>query len=359
MIISIVILSILVPAAALISSSADNLGSTRSLTKYDRNYWLVVDFDGTCTENDTTGILQKIASSFSKEKDEDRQKRQETWNQLEQEYFKEYEKVKQTILGTITSSNEEKYTLDDALDALDAVSTSVTHKVSSTKVLSGLPTSTADMQQMLDHNLEYKNGVKLQKGCIKALSKAIAKGWKFGVLSINWSPQLIDAALLQPLREDFYESDLFTTEEEELNKKSLLPLHEILWSNKIDSDGRIELVVPGAIEKRERLRMLRPLEKYTSDNHILIYIGDSATDLLGLLEADIGILVGQSSTINSFAKHWGIRLAPLSELSQSSYIKNSDKMLKTIWTTDDWNEIDLALHSAINMYEPKSQSLEL
>ena len=323
-----------------ISSSTCNslsIGNSHQELNHFNDFWLVVDFDGTCTKRDTVSILHKIASSYSNDNEKDEIQRHETWGKLEREFLSRYNHVKESILS---KGGQEKnlMELENALDLLDEVSDDVTPKVSASHVLSGIPTKTSDMSACIKSNFNFIAASKLQDNCVNTIATAIANGWNFGVLSINWSPSLIESALIQKIGDFFdkYSSPDFHFPKKSICNEELLKDH--IWCNRIEENGEIQLIVPGAAQKREKLKKLQNINEIKKN--FIVYIGDSATDLLSLIEADIGILVGRSQGAVDFAQKFGFQVLPLTQLKQNSkYCMSKD----IIWLTNDWKEIDSLL----------------
>ena len=129
------------------------------------------------------------------------------------------------------------------------------------------------------------------------------------------------------------------------------------WCNDADSDGAITLHLPDASAKRERMRNLKERllkehqvateSAYNAENTctrhpLVIYIGDSSTDLSGLLEADIGIMIGRSSTVLRIADRWKIPLAPLKERRELCDGLHDDDA-NTVWMADGWDDVEAVL----------------
>ena len=119
-----------------------------------------------------------------------------------------------------------------------------------------------------------------------------------------------------------------------------------IWSNRVDGDGTVSLHVPGASAKRERIAELRRHIKTSDGSSAIVYIGDSSTDLAALVEADIGIIMGQSSSMTVLAERWGIQIVPSKYRSQHGFGSNSDddvsiwRKKKLLWQVESWQEID-------------------
>lgn len=63
-----------------------------------------------------------------------------------------------------------------------------------------------------------------------------------------------------------------------------------------------------ALDKRA---IVKQLASTTKAGAITVYVGDSVTDLGALLEADIGIVMGDNSTLQRVATAAGITVRPL------------------------------------------------
>ena len=358
------------PAASTARGAATDSTTAK---KHTCRKWLVLDFDGTCTEHDTTPLLPHIASLHSGDDDAKRRERLEQFNALEEEYFEAYSAVKKRILrddggndgGEDTVADIDTMDLHKALDSLDEVSTVVTHKVSQSACLSGLPSHPSHMADLIDRHEELKRMTRLQPGCAAVVANAHLSGWCLGVLSINWCPNLIEAALMMPVRRHLARG----REEEEgaLDTTSNIahPKAEV-WSNEIDDDGVVTLHVPGASAKRMCIQSLkeRLQQELQQQDHggshtsrpVVVYIGDSSTDLSGLLEADIGIMLGNSGTIMKIAKRWNIEISKLSDRrgqmqqQQHRQQKNGlhERDVNTVWMADGWEEIERLLQDVSN-----------
>lgn len=53
------------------------------------------------------------------------------------------------------------------------------------------------------------------------------------------------------------------------------------------------------------------LKNHSNGKHLSVYIGDSVGDLLCLLEADVGIVVGSSSSLRGVGSQFGVSFVPL------------------------------------------------
>ncbi|KAL3805887.1 hypothetical protein HJC23_007848 [Cyclotella cryptica] len=399
-----------------------------------RRRWLVVDFDGTCTQHDTTPLLPKLASfatrsrsSLSSSGDrpkssmvtdreavlheeeeydhkQDLERRLSQFQQLENEFLKRYDHAKASLVTNDEQSDvfqmeeERLQAIHAALDALDEPSTIVTRMVSESRVLHGLGHADSNelegmlnihgvTTQQLENESDDRIEIHLRPGCETTLARILLShsqshhdkeiidaasdgnypdclGWSLAVLSINWCPALIEASLVQPV----------------LRKKRSI-LNQIycdtevpIWSNHVDGEGVVTLHVPGALAKRERIMELRRCLEHDFDDtnenlvlsmtrtkHLIVYVGDSSTDLAALLEADIGIIMGNSSSTRTIAEKWGIEILALQDRRELGFdldvnnIKTGDGKRK-LWQVDNWHEINLMLEELDEYWKSNSLS---
>lgn len=373
-----------------------------------RRRWLVVDYDGTCTEHDTTPLLPRLAAFATRQRRSvlvdvkqegnvdsvtinntlhvlDLERRMRLFQQLESEYLRRYSEAKSSLFGTKEEETQHQ-SIHEMLDALDEPSTIVTQMVSESRVLEGLghvdaeelgrivelhseltTTTTVNNLESSDAEIECARSnnnnmkeeevdkvvVRLRPGCQRTLSRILSEncdhsellckeyegppscwGWNIAVLSINWCPALIDASIVQPVlkqRRSVLQIDTCTTE---------IPI----WSNQVNVDGVISLHIPGASAKRDRIVELRRNIHHSSDDaSVIVYVGDSSTDLAALLEADIGIIMGQ----RSIAEQWGIQIVPLKHrclhddfdmIASENF--GAFRKHNILWQAESWMEID-------------------
>lgn len=263
------------------------------------------------------------------------------FSKLEEEYFRKYTETMQSIQpgekeGSALSPSVLLEELSESIDKLDDVSTEITHEVSKSSVLGGLgDLSRTEMLEIIDvykekqvdlepkqikdiktNHQDLLDCLALKRGCLDVLRNcAESKNYGIGVLSINWCPILIESLLVQPLCDNSSDAS------------SEVPI----WSNSVDGEGIVSLPFPGAISKKEQIRKLQKSSEDGSSR--VVYVGDSSTDLLAILQADVGILLGGSQSAASLAKRYGFFVKPLSEC------EGGDSHQSVVWTADSWDEI--------------------
>ena len=196
-------------------------------------------------------------------------------------------------------ADEQGTSLETALAQMDAVSNDIISKLSDSGILAGI--RDADVAPAV---LDWRDNPTsapvvapaLRDGCVDALNAAVAEGWELGILSICWCPSVIRAYL--PLLGERH------------GVGGDVPR---LWSNRIDeSSGAIANDVDGAAAKRRIIDSLKRDDAVGEGEgeaaRRVVYIGDSTTDLLAMLAADVGILIGESRSARDVARQYGVRI---------------------------------------------------
>jgi hypothetical protein len=222
----------------------DNTNSNTNRIKQDnsnRHRWLVLDFDGTCTQHDTTALLPQLASKFAGDDESARASRMAAFAVLQQEYMNNYAIANERIFQQCSDNEDEQQqllTLDQALDALEKVSTDVTFKISESKCLAGVPRQSCHVAELMEGHCEINSSLALHKECVPTIARAHLAGWKLGVLSINWCPPLIDAALLRPVRSHLKE---ISGSNNGGNDSDSSVVQAEIWSNNVNAEGVVTL----------------------------------------------------------------------------------------------------------------------
>jgi len=127
-----------------------------------------------------------------------------------------------------------------------------------------------------------------------------------------------------------------------------------IWSNTIDENGVVSLIVPGAIAKKEQILKLQQQQPQKNGNRLVVYVGDSSTDLLAIIQADVGILLNGSTSTTGLAIKYGVTIRSLSDYNNYDHDDNDDENENEcrrtkkknsvdngcfIWTASDWEEI--------------------
>ena len=278
--------------------------------------WLVVDFDGTCTETDTTPLLPQLAAVLA---GEPVSSRMQAFGSLEAQFFELYSQAKQKCAARAMTT-----TLHQVLDALDEPSNVVTEQVSASRVLQGLECASANqIHQVLSCNSNPLQVI-LRDKCLTVLQRALLSDYRLAVLSINWCPALIEACLVEPLQQQ---------QQQQQRRRQGTPSDIPIWSNAVQDAGIVDLQVPGALAKQAKIRALQ------QEQQVVVYVGDSVTDLAALMQADVGILFQtESQSAVRLCEQFGQTLHPLRERARILATAQQDES-PIIWTVQTWDEI--------------------
>ncbi|XVF06464.1 hypothetical protein REPUB_Repub06bG0050300 [Reevesia pubescens] len=288
------------------------------------------DFDLTCTVVDSSAILAEIAIVTAPKSDPNQPEGQiarmssselrNTWGLISRQYTEEYEQCIESILPS--EKVEFNYeALHKALEQLSDFENRANSRVIESGVLKGL--SLEDIKRAGERLI-------LQDGCISFFQK-IANNENLNanihVLSYCWCGDLIRAA--------FSSGSL-----------DVLKVHanEFSYEESI-STGEIVRKVQSPIDKIQAFNDI--LQDCSNDRKKLtVYIGDSVGDLLCLLKADIGIVIGSSSSLRRVGGQYGVSFVPLFPglvKKQKEYAEGSPCIWKgqsgILYTASSWDDI--------------------
>ena len=279
--------------------------------------YFITDFDGTCTTTDTTPLVPHLAARASANPASVLNR----FRELEDLYMSMLARCKADFMvePSATASERAEFDapgLEKALAAMDAVSDTVTAQLSDSGILAGI-----DGNGVAGALAEWRSAAEppvrppvLRDSCATVLAAAAAEGWQLGVLTLNWCPPVVHAFL--PVLAD---------------------TDAVVWSNRIDTRGVISSEVTGAAAKQAIIAQLVRDARAAGDAPAgVVYVGDSATDLLAMLEADLGILVGGSESTRKVARQFGLRIEPLPAAATSTADEDDAGV---IWEAASWEEI--------------------
>eukprot|EP00741_Cyanophora_paradoxa_P003764 tig00000093_g3658.t1 len=292
---------------------------------------LYVDYDDTLTDGDTTGLLVQCAAR--KLADADAKDLLERWHALEGEYFPKYRRAVDVSLRAVEelpapgTGPEPLEALEQffgpEFDALEEWSLDVLKREG---FLRGLARE--------DLRREGARSVRLREGAADLLKLAAARGAVTRVVSVNWSQDLIRGTLEAagiPTRDGF--------RPEHAGRDAPSPGGgAAAWAERLDpapapaplpvfacdleyseggagaSTGRVVRRITSARHKRDIIRALAAHEAAAGAVAAAgpsVYVGDSINDLLAMLEVDVGIVVGESSSIGRLCHTLRVPILPL------------------------------------------------
>jgi len=293
---------------------------------------LAVDFDQTLTEHDTTETI--VQTGWQSLQDEQTlEARKQTLNHVSESFYDQYKKTIDRLLkeNKPTTDSYDPQALRNFFDGLAAFDKKALKPVEDAGLLTGIS------QQAL---VETGRRVCLQRHAMQTLLRSVKAGYHLHIVSVNWSKDLIRSALKKSQEEE--EEKARSTHGERGEGEGLkYELHSpnLLFEDGV-SIGKLSGPPSTAIDK---LDIFEKILAETPRNRS-VYVGDSVTDVLALLRADIGIVVGSSSSLLNVLSTFNVRLVPLiSIIRDKSQEKEGEKFL---FAADSWADIQVALHGA-------------
>ncbi|KAL9233410.1 hypothetical protein vseg_008417 [Gypsophila vaccaria] len=268
----------------------------KELVRDESHLMLFSDFDLTCTVVDSSAILAEIAIVTAPKSEQNSSESQitrmpsadlrNTWGVLSRQYTEEYEQCIENILAVDKGVDFRHEDLLKALELLSEFEKKANARVVDSGVLKGVN---------LEDIKKAGERIILQDGCVNFFQRVVQSenlDVNVHVLSYCWCGDLIRSA--------FSSGGLHA-----LN----IHANEFNYEGSI-STGEIIKKVESPIDK---LQAFDEIVKKRNSNkkNVSVYIGDSVGDLLCLLKADIGIVVGSSSSLRRVGSHFGVSFVPI------------------------------------------------
>uniref|UniRef100_A0A2C9VCD6 Thiaminase-2/PQQC domain-containing protein n=2 Tax=Manihot esculenta TaxID=3983 RepID=A0A2C9VCD6_MANES len=288
------------------------------------------DFDLTCTIVDSSAILAEIAIVTVPKADQAQSETQiarmssaelrNSWNGISTQYTEEYEQCIESILPS--AKGEFNYeVLCKAIEQISDFERRANARVIESGLLKGLN---------LEDIKRAGELLVLQNGCASFFQKIVKNenlNANIHIISYCWCADLI--------RSSFSSGGL-----------DVLNIH----ANELSFEGSIctgEIIrkVESPVDKVEAFHNI--LKSYNTDKkNLTVYIGDTIGDLLCLLQADVGIVIGSSPSLRRVGGHFGVSFLPLFPSlikKQKQYTDESSSKWKgqsgTLYTVTTWAEI--------------------
>lgn len=235
---------------------------------------LAVDFDETVTVRDTTPCLHELAASRLPLAEGEALRQR--WRIGAEAYNAEWQAIFRKALSRLDFVSDPYRALSEFVAAFDSVEQTTIEAVVAGGFLRGIPRAAL---QAVGARAEKR------KDALETLAKAKKHNIPLYVISANWSQDIVRGGV-DGLDVPIYSNDLTFDE------------------NNI-STGELNRKIVSAFDKLREFRAL------PSGEGLRVFVGDSVTDLLALLEADIGILVGEKTSPRIACERTGIEIVPL------------------------------------------------
>eukprot|EP01018_Ginkgo_biloba_P019368 Gb_05453 [translate_table: standard] len=295
-------------------------------------YIIVSDFDLSCTVVDSSAVLAEIAILTTLKAEQNGVENvsgrklssdlRNTWDALSSQYYEEYEQCLRKILPSEEVGTFDYEGLCRSLEQLSQFEAESNSKVVESAVLQGL--NIEDVKKAGERLV-------LQDGCAnffqQILSQKDNSNVEMHIVSVCWSGDIIRAS--------FSSSGL-----DGINIHS----NELNYVESV-STGEIDRRVESPVDKSKVFNDILSCAKENGTEHLSIYMGDSVGDLLCLLQADIGIVIGTSSNLRRIGKHFGVSFVPLFSgllKKERAYAEGSASWTGLggiLYTVSSWTEI--------------------
>lgn len=255
---------------------------------------IVLDWDETFTRRDTMEVLARCTNDPSR------------WPSFVAAYTDDLAAHERAFCERVTMEDEVRY-----LASLDVVERRSVDRIERAGVFRGVRLE--DLQRRAKEEIELRDG--FHDFCER--TKEVTKE----ILSVNWSSQMIRAALPDTCM-------------------IKVTANEICF----DADGgaaggRVTKNMEGAIRTAsDKVRVLNERMKSIHDrNQLVAYFGDSTTDLPCLLGADLGVIIGDNQSLRETCKKYNIRVISIHQLDTRNYVKQE----LCLYRAGHWSEVIL------------------
>ena len=277
----------------------------------------MADFDQTCNKRDTSELYYRATQKYRNASQEEQKLLDEKWQKVTGKYLREYRAQISSSLAKfdkITSSVFDEVRLHAFLNEIAAFNQAATKDVDESNLIVGA--DKPGLQWAARQVLFYP-------GCIDVLKSILSH---VRIVSVNWSSEMIGFAF------------------NEMIPSQCIFANKLLDSNGLSS-GLVGKQFISSFDKRVILKNIMEAEK--CQDKLTVFVGDSITDLLSMLEVDIGIIIGDSITLLRVAKIFGVNVLPLSDILHQSELmeKCRNTKTKTLYVAQDWYQIEKLLNN--------------
>jgi 2-hydroxy-3-keto-5-methylthiopentenyl-1-phosphate phosphatase len=281
---------------------------------------LITDFDRTITVEDTiANIAYAAADNFlvSASGDISYNDFLQSWHRIVKQFSDEYIQFFERLLNQPQPSQNTYDALLKFLASFDEIEWASVERVISGKFLAGIK---REKLRSIGKNIKKQANVEI------ILAQMREAGIQINVISANWSKELI-IGVMGDLYDNIISNDL------EFSEDGI-------------STGQINLHILSPFDKLKYYQSLKgglASKPLNSDMESNLYIGDSVSDLLAILAADIGVLFGHGKTVMRVISHFNIPFKELS--SEDKFSKVRFDMNRTILIVDSWQQLNTFLTS--------------
>ncbi|KAL5562017.1 hypothetical protein UlMin_031764 [Ulmus minor] len=282
----------------------------------ERYLTIFCDFDSTFFSFDSFAILAEAIVRISPDS-------KEKWEALSSQYAEEFEQCVESITSGEAANNFDYEGIRDVLEQVGEFEKKQNVSLEELELLKGL--SPEDIN-VVAHRFAF------QEGCETFLQSVQNENPKpdVHVISYSWSGNII--------RSVFASGGLDAM-------ISNVHSNELAFEDDVTT-GEIVKNVETPLEKLQVfIDILK--DRKGEGNHLTVYIGAKVSDLLCLLEADIGIVIGSSPSLRKVGDQFGVSFEPLfsgvvgkqKEVTDEAFASIWKPLSGTLYTVSSWFEI--------------------
>lgn len=262
----------------------------------DRIRAVILDWDETITEADTMSILSQATNDPGR------------WPEFVDAYMADLERHERDY--------GERRTLDDQfgfLGSLGPIETASVRRIEAAGVFQGV---THENLQKAASSVRIRDG--FERFC-QRLGPNVCKE----ILSVNWSTEFIRFGLPQATAPETWKITANALSFDEQGKGT--------GSVSKDKQNGIRTAMDKLKYFKHRMSQL-----HENTDDLVVYIGDSNTDLPCLLEADIGIIFGNNKSLAATCEKYSIGVVSLDHLKRDNSFQKTDRQL---YRVSKWDEV--------------------
>ncbi|KAI8988079.1 hypothetical protein BDF20DRAFT_910618 [Mycotypha africana] len=271
---------------------------------------ILIDFDETMTIEDTIAPLGSFAVNATNNS--------HPWSWYSDEYMKDY----YAHQATLTNQPKNFGDFVKQLDSYHDVEQASLDRVGTNHVFKGL-----SHKDLYEAGVQYASKKKIvQPYLFEALEPYLPQ---MRIISLNWSKDWLLGILkgLDVQKKDIYSNDLVFKKKRH-NKKSH---HGCKEEDKEDEEVATGIITPEILTTGDKQHIIKKIKH----NKRVIYIGDSTGDIEALVEADIGIVIGNNTSL-------------LKQLQRFHYSLEEDiTKPSSLYRVDNWKQIKTILDNNI------------
>ena len=304
---------------------------------------LLIDWDGTLAISSTLPTIAQIGYAHNTSLS------LPSWSQLSAAYLSDFNAHQSSYIRRAT---ERKTAAEELswLKSLREVERKSVERVEAAGIFQNV--TSKEIEEVAIRALR-DGKVVIRDGWLRLLREVRERGGKVSVVSVGWSGHFIQTCLQKGLTggEKNEEKDVLSYKNIEVHANEIVGGAKAMLSRyfeEYDHDGEGGIWTAhdkGAVMQKLIASMTRGQGKNMNEERLVVYVGDSTTDLECLLKANIGVCLRNPYKMNSEQKELmetleriGINCRQISEMTDNDRAMGVGRY-QGLWWAEDFNEI--------------------